>query len=32
MQEMILARTKEDRDAALARLLPMQREDFKEPP
>jgi pyruvate,orthophosphate dikinase len=30
MQEMILARTKEDRDAALARLLPMQREDFKE--
>ncbi|MEW6720314.1 MAG: pyruvate, phosphate dikinase [Thermodesulfobacteriota bacterium] len=29
MQEMILARTKEDRDAALARLLPMQREDFK---
>jgi len=30
MQELILARTKEDRDAALARLLPMQREDFKE--
>jgi pyruvate,orthophosphate dikinase len=29
MQEMILAGTKEDRDAALARLLPMQREDFK---
>ncbi len=30
MQEMILAGTREDRDAALARLLPMQREDFKE--
>ncbi|MBE0569532.1 MAG: pyruvate, phosphate dikinase [Deltaproteobacteria bacterium] len=29
MQEMILARTKEDRDIALERLLPMQREDFK---
>ncbi|MBI5905533.1 MAG: pyruvate, phosphate dikinase [Deltaproteobacteria bacterium] len=29
MQEMILARTKEDREAALAKLLPMQREDFK---
>jgi pyruvate,orthophosphate dikinase len=29
MQEMILARTPEDREAALAKLLPMQREDFK---
>ncbi|MGE5247498.1 MAG: pyruvate, phosphate dikinase, partial [Verrucomicrobiota bacterium] len=29
MQEMILARTKEDRDSALARILPLQREDFK---
>ena len=29
MQEMILARTREEREAALARLLPMQREDFK---
>ncbi|RJP17476.1 MAG: pyruvate, phosphate dikinase [Deltaproteobacteria bacterium] len=29
MQEMILARTKEDREAALAKLLPMQRDDFK---
>ncbi|OGP33353.1 MAG: pyruvate, phosphate dikinase [Deltaproteobacteria bacterium GWC2_65_14] len=29
MQEMILARTKEDREKALAKLLPMQREDFK---
>ncbi|MBE0604154.1 MAG: pyruvate, phosphate dikinase, partial [Deltaproteobacteria bacterium] len=29
MQEMILAGTKEERDAALERLLPMQREDFK---
>jgi len=29
MQEMILARTKGDREAALAKLLPMQREDFK---
>jgi pyruvate,orthophosphate dikinase len=29
MQEMILARTKEAREAALAKLLPMQREDFK---
>jgi pyruvate,orthophosphate dikinase len=29
MQEMILAATKEQRDAALERLLPMQREDFK---
>ena len=29
MQEMILARTKEDREAALLKLLPMQREDFK---
>ncbi|MBP2673760.1 MAG: ppdK [Deltaproteobacteria bacterium] len=30
MQEMILAGTKEERESALARLLPMQREDFKE--
>jgi len=30
MQEMILARTPEEREAALARLLPMQRDDFKE--
>jgi pyruvate,orthophosphate dikinase len=30
MREMILARTREEREAALARLLPMQREDFKE--
>jgi pyruvate,orthophosphate dikinase len=29
MQEMILARTLEDREAALAKLLPMQRDDFK---
>jgi pyruvate,orthophosphate dikinase len=29
MQEMILARAKEDRETALAKLLPMQREDFK---
>jgi pyruvate,orthophosphate dikinase len=29
VREMILARTREDREAALARLLPMQREDFK---
>jgi len=29
MQEMILARTKEDREAALMKLLPMQKEDFK---
>jgi pyruvate,orthophosphate dikinase len=29
MQEMILARTKEARETALAKLLPMQREDFK---
>ncbi len=29
MQEMILARTKEARELALAKLLPMQREDFK---
>ena len=29
MQEMILARTREDREAALAKLLPMQRDDFK---
>src|SRR3990172_827672 len=29
MQEMILARTKEDREKALAKLLPMQREDFR---
>ncbi len=29
MQELILARTTEDREAALARLLPLQREDFK---
>ncbi len=29
MREMILARTTEDREAALTRLLPMQREDFK---
>ncbi len=29
MQEMILARTKDAREAALAKLLPMQREDFK---
>jgi pyruvate,orthophosphate dikinase len=29
MQEMILARTKEAREAALLKLLPMQREDFK---
>lgn len=29
MQEMILARTREDREKALAKLLPMQREDFK---
>ncbi|MFA6149174.1 MAG: pyruvate, phosphate dikinase [bacterium] len=29
MQEMILARTREDREAALLKLLPMQREDFK---
>jgi len=30
MQEMILARAPEEREAALARLLPMQRDDFKE--
>ncbi len=30
MQEMILAKTKEEREKALAKLLPMQREDFKE--
>ena len=29
MRELILAATKEERDAALARLLPMQRDDFK---
>jgi pyruvate, orthophosphate dikinase len=29
MQEMILARTREDREAALSKLLPMQQEDFK---
>jgi pyruvate,orthophosphate dikinase len=29
MQEMILARTREDREVALAKLLPMQRDDFK---
>jgi pyruvate,orthophosphate dikinase len=29
MQEMILARTREDREAALSKLLPMQREDFR---
>ena len=29
MQELILAKAKEECDAALARLLPMQREDFK---
>jgi pyruvate,orthophosphate dikinase len=29
VQEMILARTPEDREAALARLLPMHRGDFK---
>ena len=29
MQEMILARTREDRERALEKLLPMQREDFK---
>jgi len=29
MQEMILARTLEDREAALSKLLPMQRDDFK---
>jgi pyruvate,orthophosphate dikinase len=29
MQEMILARTPADREAALEKLLPMQREDFK---
>jgi pyruvate, orthophosphate dikinase len=29
MQEMILARTPEQREAALSRLLPMQREDFR---
>ncbi len=29
MQEMILARTKEEREKALSRLLPMQRADFK---
>jgi len=30
MREMIFAEVPADRDAALARLLPMQREDFKE--
>ena len=29
MQEMILARTRVDREAALSKLLPMQRDDFK---
>jgi pyruvate,orthophosphate dikinase len=29
MREMILARTREDREAALLRLLPLQKEDFK---
>jgi pyruvate,orthophosphate dikinase len=29
MQEMILAKNKEERERALAKLLPMQREDFK---
>ena len=29
MQEMILARSREDREVALLKLLPMQREDFK---
>jgi len=29
MQEMILSRTREDREAALLKLLPMQRDDFK---
>ncbi len=30
MQEMIIADTREEREKALAKLLPMQREDFKE--
>ncbi len=30
MQEMIIADTKKERERALAKLLPMQREDFKE--
>ena len=30
MREMIFAEEPSDRDAALARLLPMQRDDFKE--
>ena len=30
VQEMILAETRKEREAALARLLPFQREDFKE--
>jgi pyruvate,orthophosphate dikinase len=29
MREMILARTREEREAALSKLLPMQRDDFK---
>mgnify|MGYP001249903671 FL=1 len=29
MREMILARTKEEREAAITKLLPLQREDFK---
>ena len=29
MREMILARTREEREAALLRLLPLQKEDFK---
>jgi len=29
MQEMILAKTKDEREKALSKLLPMQREDFK---
>ncbi len=29
MQEMIIAKTKEERERALAKLLPMQRDDFK---
>ncbi len=30
MQEMIIAESREEREKALAKLLPMQREDFKE--
>jgi len=29
MREMILARTREDREVALSKLLPMQRDDFR---